>query len=278
MRGRIALIIASLFAAPIPVQAEGGDQVTRSFVDLPESSATACPCTHVIYFVPSDGVDRSLDINGTLSGSLRSLRAWFSNQMSMAPRIDRVPGGDLFDITFVRGREKASYYSSLSQLTTELESRGFADARKRYVTYAGLNRGSTCGESTFGYPGIEGPTHAISYLDSSGCKSSSFGQGSAASASQAETVVAHEWLHADGFVMPTAPRHCPTSLHHVCTAGLYLTSGVTGVVDPEQVDVMFPWIDAKLSQKTLDSGRNDYLDHGIPGVPDLRMSPFLEPA
>lgn len=192
--------------------------------------------------------------------------------------MDRIGSTEQFDITFVRGRSQAAYYTNFSRLTEELSQRGFADASKRYVIYAGLDRGTTCGESTFGYPRIPGTTYAALYLDSSGCKGSELGQGTVASSGTAETIVAHEWLHADGFVFVTSPRHCPVSLHHVCTAGLYLASSTTGVPDSERADVMFPLSDQKLSQRQLDPGRNDYLDHGIPNAPDLRRSVWLEPA
>jgi hypothetical protein len=270
----IALASGILAFGSMPSQAdptEAPEESVRQTADLPEPPELgACNCTHLIYFVPSDGLDQELDVNGAIAASARAIRTWFSNQMSRAPRMDRIGTSDLYDITFVRGRNPGSTYATMQTLTTELTDRGFDDPAKRYLVYAGLNRELVCGEATFGQ-WIPGPGYAFVYLDSPNCGSRDLG-----SQGRGDGLAAHEWLHNEGIAPPNALHHCPTSIHHVCTPGLHLIASSTGIVDPEQPDIMYPYVDTRLSSKVLDRGRDDYLDHGIPVAPDLRNSIFLE--
>lgn len=267
-----SLVAPSAFADSDPSPSPP-EPTPRRTMDMPDSAAGSCDCTHAIYFIGSDGADDSLDVNGTIASSIRSIRTWFAGQMRMAPRIDLLDGTTTEDITFVRGRQPRAAYTSLRTLTTELADRGFNEPRKRYLIYAGLDRGTTCGESTFGTDLVTSPTYATVYLDSPGCGARNLG-----GQLRGDALAAHEWLHADGVVSPTALHHCPTSIHHVCTAGLHLVANVTGIADPEQPDILYPYVDARLSAKVLDRGRDDYLDHGNPVSDDLRRSSYLEPA
>ena len=252
----------------------GGEGAVRRTADAPETNAGgACDCTHLIYFIPSDGVDDALDVDGTITASARGQRAWFAEQMQRAPRMDRIGTSEVYDITFVRGRSPGSSYVDLRTLTTELDDRGFDDPAKRYLVYAGLDRGSTCGESTFGGPVLPGPTYAIVYLDSADCGARNLGN-----LGRGDALAAHEWLHAEGITPPTAIHHCPASPHHVCTGALHLVPATLGITDPERSDIMYPYVETRLSAKVLDRDRDDYLDHGIPGGQDLRASIFLEAA
>lgn len=257
-------------------------QRERAEEDLPEPlpEATACWCTHLIYFRPSDRPDQRLDTNGTIDASARSLRAWFVQQSGRQPRIDRVGSTSLFDITHVAGSKKSADYTSLSSITDELKARGLSDPSKRYLVYAAVDRGTTCGEATVPYPLVSAATYALIYMDSLPCSARDFGNGTASGAATAETIAAHEWLHAEGVVPVTAPRHCTASPYHVCTAGLWLVpaSATGSQLDPESSDVMFPLIDARLSKKALDRDRDDYLDHPWMTHRNLRDSAFLEPA
>lgn len=250
----------------------GGEGTARRTVDDPDAGG-ACDCTHLIYFIPSDGIDDALDVDGTIAASARALRTWFAEQMQLVPRMDRIGTSEVYDITFVRGRSPGSSYVDLRTLTTELAGRGFDDPAKRYLVYAALDRGSTCGESTFGGPVLPGPTYAAVYLDSPDCNARSLGN-----LARGDALAAHEWLHAEGITPPTALHHCATSPHHVCTGAMHLLPAMLGIIDPERSDIMYPYVDARLSAKVLDRDRDDYLDHGIPGGQDLRTSIFLEAA
>lgn len=260
-------------AARADTEPSPGEGVRRT-TDAPDATAPGeCHCTHLIYFVPADGADDSLDVDGTLAGSIRAIRTWFGTQMQQAPRVDRVGTSDTEDITFVRGRNPAATYASLRVLIAELSDRGFNEPGKRYLVYAGLDRGTVCGESTYGNPLLPGATYAAVYLDSTQCGARDLGgQG------RADATATHEWLHAEGLVQVGAPRHCPTSPYHVCTVALHLVASVTGIRDPEHPDILYPYVDTRLSAKVLDRGRDDYLDHGLPVVHDLRRSAYLEAA
>lgn len=276
-RSLVSLSVIAAAALAVPVAyAEGdpnGGEAARRTSDAPDLDAGACNCTHLIYFIPSDGLDDALDVNGAIDGSARGVRTWFSTQMERAPRMDKIGTSDVLDITFVKGRSPGSSYTDLRVLTTELAERGFDDPSKRYLVYAGLDRGTLCGESTFGGPILPGPTYAVVYLDSPDCGSRNLG-----SLGRGDALAAHEWLHAEGIVPPSAPHHCPASPHHVCTGAMHLLPASVGIGDPERIDIMYPYVDARLSAKVLDRERDDYLDHGRPVVQDLRSSSFLEPA
>jgi hypothetical protein len=278
---RIASSTAGHSDAPYPPSPPPSDAPARarSETDLPETpSDDPCWCTHLIYFRPKDKPDQRLDTNGTIDASVRSLRAWFVQQMKKQPRFDRLGGTNLFDITHVLGTKEATAYTSLASITEELRAKGLNEPSKRYLIYASIDRGTTCGEATYPYVGLTVTTYAAIYLDSAPCSSRDFGNGTAAGSGMAETIVAHEWLHADGVVAPSAPHHCPTSMYHVCTGPLWMIpTSVAGSLDPEQPDVLYPLIDARLSKKVLDRDRDDYLDHPWLVHPNLRNSAYLEP-
>lgn len=272
---------APLDSQPLQPSAPPTDPAARerSEADQPDGlpDGAPCLCTHLIYFRPSDRPDQRLDTNGTIDASIRSLRAWFANSIGRQPRIDRLAGTAQFDITHVLGGRTAAQYTTLSSIIEDLRARGLNEPSKRYVIYAAIDRGTTCGEATYPYPGLTTTTYAAIYLDSLPCSARDFGNGTLGGAGIAETIATHEWLHAEGVVPVTAPRHCTTSPYHLCTGPLWLVpTSVTTPLDPEQSDVMYPLIDARLSKKVLDRNRDDYLDHGLATHANLRDSAFLE--
>lgn len=247
------------------------DPTTRSSGE-DAADAAAGNQTHVIYFVPRDGRDDDLDTNGTLGRAVDGIRDWFSRQMRKQPRMDRIAGGSAYDITFVRGTDNTAAYSSLSVVVTDLRKQGFSAAEKRYLIFAALDHGTTCGEGES--PSLTGELgrYAAVYLDSAAsCGAREFGTGTAAGSGRAETIAAHEWLHNEGVVPLGAPHQCLPPDAHVCTGPLW----VMGDLDPESTDVMFPIIVRKLGQTVLDRNRDDYLDHPFP-YRNLRESPWLE--
>lgn len=260
-------------SATMPTPASvGAASATRDGerTDLPD--ALSGPQTHAIYFVPIDRRDERLDLgNGMIPRALRGTQSWFRSQMGVAPRIDRTRAG-AFDITFMRARLQAQAYG-FDSLIDEVRARGFRRPTKRYVIFAAVARGATCGESQ--YPLGPAPAtgqYVVIWLDSAKeCKARLAGTGTASTAAYTETIVAHEWLHAEGVVPFLAPRHCAGAVYHTCTGSMWLYP----TLDPESHDVMFPYAGAPLRDKQLDRERNDYLDHALPHLRDLRASPFL---
>jgi hypothetical protein len=247
--------------------------------------------THVVYFVPQGKPDENLDANGgPLMKAVDSLRAWFaretasSGQPAIRPRFDRRTDG-YWDASFVRGTKPASEYSGINDIRDDLIAQGYNKANKRYLVYAALsagspaNEGGLCGESYYALPGFANRPYSVVYLDANpGCGSRDFGDGTAGGAGKSETIAAHEWLHNEGITPPAAPRHCASSLYHVCTGPLWAIPhgepANLGRLDPEATDLMFPLIWRKLANMFLDLERNDYLDHGMPWT-NLRDSAWM---
>lgn len=252
----------------VRVQA-GAPSRMRDGTDRPDISRR--PQTHAIYFVPADRRDERFDAaGGPIARAMAGVGAWFAAAMGRAPRLDVARGGAL-DVTFVRGDLGARAYA-FDVVVDEIRTAGFDVASKRYVIFAVAARGETCGESQYPLaPGAVG-RYIVVWLDSAvECGARSVGAGTARSAGTLETIVAHEWLHSEGVVPMPAPRHCATHAYHTCTGGLWLFPAM----DPERRDVMFPFAGVPLREKVLDRDRDDYLDHGLPHVRDLRGSPFL---
>lgn len=231
--------------------------------------------THVIYFVPKDKPNQDLDaLGGPIRDSLRSIRAWFSAQTApnaKRPRFDMTSTGQ-FDITFVQGQQNADQYTTLDSIRNEIQP-NFKAPNKRYMIFAAVDRGATCGEGYFPIPPVydQGQYSAV-YLDSSGCHMRDFGDGTIAGSGRADRVAIHEWLHNEGIVAPDAPHHCASNPNHVCTGPLWVMDGL----DPEQADLMFPYVSGGLKDAVLDIDHDDYLDTPWPWITNLRDSPFLE--
>lgn len=259
--------------APEPPRTDIG----RNNEDQPDT--TTADLTHGIYFVPKDATDESLDTNGSIDRSMKSMRAWFEREMGLKPRVDRLAAGG-YDISFVRGDRDGISYASLEDIAAELAAKGFGAENKRYVIYAALNMGTVCGEGLWPVPLVgstRGPGYAAVYLDSvPGCGAREFGSGTAAGAGRAEAIAAQEWLHAEGMVEVAALHHCALGAAHVCTgplvAGAY--AGMASL-DPENADVLFPFVTVALADKVLDRDHDDYLDHSFPHLRDLRDSTWL---
>jgi hypothetical protein len=65
---------------------------------------------HVIYFVPSDGQDNQLDVNGVLENSVASMNVFLQGDIGRTLRLDNYLDGKTprLDISFVRGELTAA--------------------------------------------------------------------------------------------------------------------------------------------------------------------------
>lgn len=258
----------STLSVPAPVG-------NRAFGDRPDTNSLAK--VHVIYFVPSDRPDESLDTNATLSNSIASMNNWFDTQTgNRHVRMDTFvdPNGiTKLDISFVRGNLPRSRYT-FNSMTAELEAKGFSSppSRKRYMVFAALST-SYCGIAA--YPIADDTAYAqwaATMLDSpSGCKARAFGNPTIGG-SYSEVITAQELMHNEGVVPLTAPRTCGPNYGHVCTAGVMAQAGN---LDPESRDIMFPYVGRPLSQKSVDLNHDDYYQHSFP-YRDFTDSIFLE--
>jgi len=264
---------------PVPSPCPSGTRATGDRADVRGGSLV-----HVVYLVPKNKADESLDRNGILECSLRAQQEWFGQQTGLRWRFDTYEG--LIDITYVKSNNlNAADLDNADEISAELRRRGFDRDGKRYLTYvasgpAGLTGSAICGSAYYPERTGTGPVdgkYAQVYLDSGpSCRARDFGRPGAPSYS--EVIAQQELMHNDGIVPLVAPHQCAVVLYHVCTATLSWLHAVAGDVDPESVDIMFPYVGRPLGQKVVDVGHDDYFAHPNPMVRRLEESDYLEPA
>ncbi len=256
----------------------------RTTEDRPDTTDLAQ--IHTIYFVPSDGADNSLDIDGTLEDALAAMNQWFENETpGRRLRLDTydLKGVVRPDITFVRGLKTTAEYSSggtFSAVTTELTERGWSayPGLKRYLVYyeGPAQSPGICGTAFFTLGSGFAQWSVVFLGAAAGCGARDFGSPETG-AGVSESIAVQEMVHNEGQLRPEAIHHCAANLFHICTAlaGSQLTRIQRGL-DPESVDALFPFVTFALRDKRLDKDRDDYYDHPFLHR-DLRFSPFWEP-
>jgi len=224
---------------------------------------------HVIYAIPSDGVDRFALLGTGISTDLAAGAAWWQRQdFTRVPRFDLAafscfPSLGALDISSVRLPHDANYYSAaggtFGRISDDLVAAGFSNPNKKYLVYydtpAPLAAG-TCGEghedATNGGASGYAEVFIAPNLESSPVES---GCGEIATPEDrggySAIVAVHELLHTFGALdttsSPGPPHACPGTPAHACD-------------DP--LDIMQPagqtyWLDETL----LDSGHDDYYAH-----------------
>jgi hypothetical protein len=220
---------------------------------------------HVIYALPSDGVDRWADVGPGITTDLAAVVVWWQHQdYTRAPRFDLAafscfPSVGALDISQVRLPQDSAYFyddaTRFYRLRDALAAVGFDDGDKKYLVYydtsSPLPEG-TCGTGavnpleggTSGYAEVFLAPNLESNPTSSGCGqiwSPSLRGGYSA------ITAAHELIHTFGAVPAGAPHTCPDSPGHVCDSDL---------------DIMRPggltyWLD----NTALDFNHDDYYAH-----------------
>jgi hypothetical protein len=254
---------------------------SRATQDRPD---TALHELHAIYFLPSDGVDEALDTNSVIENAVASMNLWLDGQtggrhLRLDTYTDRKTGTHL-DISFVRGNRTTLEYTNdpngtFTAVTDELEQRGWtaSPAAKRYlVYYAGPAEDSgICGEAFVPLAGDFAQWSAV-FLDADpGCGARDFGTPTIG-AGMSEAIALQELSHNEGMAPLTAPHQCWAFNFHLCTAA---AGALLDTLDPESVDVMFPFVTFALRNKVLDRDHDDYYQHPFP-YRDLADSPFWE--
>jgi hypothetical protein len=238
---------------------------------------------HAIYFVPSDVQDQTLDTNGTIEDSILSTKAWLQAQTGGKHiRLDMYDyrGTPRLDISFVRGEKTATEYSATGDafgaVTTELEARGWnADpSQKRYYVYyeGPAEDANICGTAYVNTLGTSFAQWTVVWLGASpGCGARDFGT-PATGPQMSEAILLHESTHNEGFVRPESLHQCSAFAFHLCSAH---AGAVLDTLDPEAVDLMFPFVTYPLKDKVLDRGHDDYYQHPFLHR-DLADSPFWQ--
>ena len=255
----------------------------RATADRPDDSGLSS--LHVIYMVPADGVDEELDLDGTLDAAMASMNAWFLRETpGRQMRLDTFTFGNTsaLDITFVRGEQTQAEYAAHADgvfvaITDELEQRGWNDdpGLKRYVVYYGgpAESMNICGTAYYNTLGTDYAQWSVVFLDAAtGCGAREFGTPETG-AGRSEAIAVQEMLHNEALARPQSPHHCWAFQGHLCTAA---AGAALGELDPESVDVLFPFVTFTLEEKVLDIDSDDYYEHPAPWN-DLTDSPFFEP-
>lgn len=236
----------------------------RSSSDRPDDSANYQ--VHVMYVLPSDGQDDALDTSGTIATSVSAFNTWLGQQTG-GPRLRLDTYQGALDVTFFRLsrgdseiRARGAYVRD--EIEAELKAAGFDQRNKILAVYYGGGSTYACGGGAWP-PSLVG-TVAAAYLrgtppGATPCDSNAL----ASTPSQPgyfEFAMLHEIMHTIGFVAACAPYHTQS-----------------GHVSDDPHDLMYagplPW-----EPSVLDSGRNDYYRHALPGCLDLAKSVFLDPA
>jgi Big-like domain-containing protein len=225
---------------------------------------------HLVYLLPSDGVDRGLDTTGTLVNSIGAAQTWLAGQTSgRRLRFDTYDGGKL-DITFRRlSRSNAALQSYglfiRDTIEKDLAAGGFTSTTKIYAVYYDGGATNTCGGGAWP-PQLNGRVAAM-YLrgtftnSAPACDTNPFASSPTAPPGYMEYAMIHEILHTMGIVSPSAPNHT-----------------LNGHVDTDPTDLMYagslPW-----RPSALDVNRRNYFSlAGLPaGIYDFAASPFLVP-
>ncbi|MEO8193423.1 MAG: Ig-like domain-containing protein [Gemmatimonadales bacterium] len=238
---------------------------TRTTADRPDE--VSGNQVHIMYVLPSDGVDRSLDLNQAIVNSVSSFQNWLAGQTGGRElRIDTFDGS--VDVTFFRlPRSDAQMisYGAFVRDTIEKEAAlaGFATATKIYAVYYDGGSTRSCGGGAWP-PALPGRVAAM-YLQGTppgapACNTNSLPSSPTAAPGYLDFAMLHEIMHTMGFVASNAPNHT-------------LSGHVAG--DPR--DLMYagslPW-----APSILDVGKDDYFGPNVPaGVLNLQNSLFLKP-
>lgn len=234
----------------------------RSTIDQPDEVVGYQ--IHVLYVLPSDGIDRNLDTMGTLTLSVAAFQQWFTGQTGGPTlRFDTYQG--TLDVTFYRlsrsNTEIASYDAFVrDQLQVELNTAGFNQPNKLYaVYYDGLST-FACGGGAWP-PTLIGNVAAMYLQGAYGtvqCNQNPFAT-SPSAPGYMEFAMLHEILHTLGFAASCASHHT-----------------LSGHVSDNNTDLLYAgpmaWVPS-----VLDVGQDDYYAHAIPNCLDLAKSVFLEP-
>lgn len=256
---------------------------TRSTVDRADS--TTDYKVKFLYVLPSDGVDRSFDTNGTLCRSVQAQNAWFTSQTTNGAGLRYDLSSSVLDIQFVRlsktdaqmkgtgntGDINTGHAYVRDRIERELTAMGVInDTRKLYAVYYGGTSEWACGGAAWP-PVLVGKVVAL-YLNglpnsSVPCASNPVGN-SSTTPGYIEYAMLHETLHGLGFVADAAPNeHASGHVYDLARDLMYAPRA--GTSDPYW-DVYSP------HGVVLDSGRNQYYGHGASQL-DLAHSAFLHP-
>jgi len=259
--------------------------VTRSSVDRVDESSLLQ--VRMMYVIPGDGPDESLDVNGRICNSAKAFSGWLGTQLGGRTLRFDTSGGEL-DIGFVRlTRTNAQLRGSSNafdvdtgvayvreRIERELIAQNQVKPDKLYAVFYGGESTYACGGAAYP-PALIGSVIAM-YLKSTiggvGCEARPWGEPSSA-LGYFDWAMLHDLMHGLGIVPASAPNQ------HV------FGHAFDSRAAQPQIDLMYAprigmtdpgWnIDAP-GGLVLDLNRDDYFGHDG-GQVELGRSAFLEP-
>jgi hypothetical protein len=240
----------------------------RSTVDRPDDIGGHQ--IHVMYVLPSDGVDRGLDTSGHLAGSVKAFNGWLRTKTpGRELRIDTYQGA--VDTSFFRLNRTDAQVRSGAEfpgpayvreiIEKDMKAAGFNKANTFYAVYYDGHSDYSCGGGAWP-PELVGTVGAMYLLGLPDapvtCASTPLPGANPDSPWYFDFGMLHELVHTMGF-NPTCAPHQGTRAH-----------------TPDPTDLMYggsaPW---DLDNLTLDPGRDDWYQHGNSGCIDFDDSPWL---
>jgi hypothetical protein len=212
--------VPSAASTPVTLDAGGHGSVTVTYAlhaPLPRSTTNrsdggATDLYRVMYVLPSDGTDRHLDTDGTITRTVSSWERWLVTQTGGAwLRLDTSDGA--LDITFARldrsDATMASYGDFIRDtLEKNLRAAGYGDDHSVLLVYYDGGHQSRCGSSALP-PALPGVVAAIFLKGLGGtpiaCANNPFAATPTAAPGYIEFTALHEALHALGIVSTAAP-------------------------------------------------------------------------
>lgn len=266
--------------------ADGGIACPVTRVSNDRADESTLPRVRLMYVIPSDLPDESLDVNGKVCNSGLAFNTWLERQVGKKLRFD-VSNGEL-DIGFVRlNKTNAEMRGSTTandvntgvayvreRIERELRSMNAIAPDKLYAVFYGGESSYACGGAAYP-PALVGQVIAM-YLKSSvggvSCEARAWGQPSR-TLGYFDWAMMHDLLHGLGIVPSGAPNQ------HTFGHAFDVTA------PRPEVDLMYtprpgqsdpPWgIDAD-GGLVLDLNHDDYFRHDA-GFIDLERSAFLDP-
>ena len=220
---------------------------------------------HVMYVLPSDGIDYNLDTNGAIASSVAATQKWFAAQTRGTRRLRFDTSNGELDISFFRLARTDAAIAGFGayvrdQIQLEINAAGFNHPEKIYAVYYGGSSTHACGGGAWP-PTLTGNVVALYLRGRPPGARPCAGHGLAASGDLPgywEFSLIHEFFHTLGAVAACAPHHTRS-----------------GHVSDDPRDLMYagdrPW-----RPSMLDVGNDDYFNHNT-GCLDVAKSVFIDP-
>jgi hypothetical protein len=220
---------------------------------------------HLVYALPSDGVDRELDTNGTIETSFGAAQKWLADQTGgRAFRLDTVDGEpdiSFFDLSRSDADLQSEDAFTREAIEAELIDAGFDSPDKIYAVY--YDGGSTYACGSGAYPPTIVGNVLVLFLDGTPLNGAiQCGENEFAADVDSpvfwEYVAVHEILHTLGLVPTCAPNE-----------------ELSGHISGPPNDLMYEGEEETDLPKALDAGHDDYYKHDDSDCIDLDESPYL---